>query len=220
MIFPFSLYDGEEILNGITAEIEYVIPNLEIKNYSYIEMPYFKNNSDGSFQICNPFIDFKISNFSFCDIENLKEIYFTLLTQYPYNTDDSVLIEEKAKDNGIKPTFSDNNYLVLKEIPEKSYGKLTNFENDIYYDDETWKTFANKMSSANNTLFNITDLVKKQLKEKSNVICFRIFRLDVKKDLSTGEELRIKNVQTPFLFNKNLEDKNGNYDEDEIFHIY
>ena len=204
MIFPFSLYDGEEILNGITAEIEYIIPNLEIKNYSYIEMPYFKNNSDGSFQICNPFIDFKISNFSFCDIENIKEIYFTLLTQYPYNTDDSVLIEEKAKDNGIKPTFSDNNYLVLKEIPEKSYGKLTNFENDIYYNETIWTTFANKMSSAKNTLFNITDLVKKQLKEKSNVICFRIFRLDEIKDLSTGEKLMDYYVQTPFLFNKNL----------------
>ena len=178
MVIPFQLYNGEETLKKVEATIEYSIPLMELTEGRNIKMPYFHKDKKGREILNNPFIDFKISNFDFGTDESINYIDFYLLMEYPDNIDDYYLKQEKENRISFGEQFNSNHYLILKEIDEREYGEFTDLTSDLKIDEYTFVTSVNEMNCSSNIKFNITELVKKKVKNNYNRICFRIFRVD------------------------------------------
>ncbi|MBQ4570750.1 MAG: hypothetical protein IJB21_03550 [Bacilli bacterium] len=204
MVIPFQLYNGEETLKKVEATIEYSIPLMELTEGRNIKMPYFHKDKKGREILNNPFIDFKISNFDFGTDESINYIDFYLLMEYPDNIDDYYLKQEKENRISFGEQFNSNHYLILKEIDEREYGEFTDLTSDLKIDEYTFVTSVNEMNCSSNIKFNITELVKKKVKNNYNRICFRIFRVDDENRTSSPSANLIYNVQTPFNLDTKL----------------
>ena len=204
MVIPFQLFNGEETLKKIEATIEYSIPFKKLTNSRYIKMPDFNKDKNGVETLNNPFIDFKISNFDFGTDESINYIDFYLLMEYPDNIDDYYLKQEKENKISFDEQFNSNHYLILKEIDEREYGEFTDLTSDLKIDEYTFVTSVNEMNCSSNIKFNITELVRKKVKNNYNSICFRIFRVDDENYRTRPSANLIYNVDTPFVLDTKL----------------